>query len=61
MFANLADIGTGTGLLAFAALQLWPAARAAASDIDPVAIEVAAENAAINRIAARPRPAASSS
>jgi ribosomal protein L11 methyltransferase len=49
-FADVADIGTGTGLLAFAALRLWPAARAIASDIDPVAIEVAAENAAINRI-----------
>jgi ribosomal protein L11 methyltransferase len=49
--SSLADIGTGTGLLAFAALHLWPAAWAAASDIDPVAIEVAAENAAINRIA----------
>ncbi|HYN45743.1 MAG TPA: 50S ribosomal protein L11 methyltransferase, partial [Allosphingosinicella sp.] len=48
--SNLADIGTGTGLLAFAALALWPAASAAASDIDPVAIEVAAENAAINRV-----------
>ena len=49
-FADIADIGTGTGLLAFAALRLWPAARAIASDIDPVAIEVAAENAAVNRI-----------
>jgi ribosomal protein L11 methyltransferase len=49
-FANLADVGTGTGLLAFAALALWPAARAIASDIDPVAIEVAAENAAINHV-----------
>ena len=48
--ANLADIGTGTGLLAFAAMHLWPAARAAASDIDPVAIEVAAGNAAINGV-----------
>jgi ribosomal protein L11 methyltransferase len=48
--ANLADIGTGTGLLAFAALKLWPNARAIASDIDPIAVEVAAENAAINRI-----------
>jgi len=48
--SNLADIGTGTGLLAFAALKLWPAARAIASDIDPVAIEVAAENAVINRV-----------
>ncbi|HST35780.1 MAG TPA: 50S ribosomal protein L11 methyltransferase, partial [Allosphingosinicella sp.] len=50
-FANLLDLGTGTGLLAFAAMRLWPTARAAASDIDPVAIEVAAENAALNRIA----------
>jgi ribosomal protein L11 methyltransferase len=49
-FANILDLGTGTGLLAFAALKLWPAARAIASDIDPVAIEVAAENAAINAV-----------
>jgi ribosomal protein L11 methyltransferase len=49
-FANLADIGTGTGLLAFAALSLWPQAKAIASDIDPVSIEVTAENAAINRV-----------
>jgi ribosomal protein L11 methyltransferase len=48
--ANLADIGTGTGLLAFAGMRLWPAARAIASDIDPVAIAVAAENAAVNDI-----------
>jgi ribosomal protein L11 methyltransferase len=51
VFANIADIGTGTGLLAFAALKLWPAARAIASDIDPIAIEVSAENAAINGVA----------
>ena len=49
-FGNILDLGTGTGLLAFAAMRLWPAARAAASDIDPVSIEVAEENAAINRI-----------
>jgi ribosomal protein L11 methyltransferase len=49
-FAGIADIGTGTGLLAFAALKLWPGAKAIASDIDPVAIEVAQENAAINAI-----------
>ncbi|HEX8622207.1 MAG TPA: 50S ribosomal protein L11 methyltransferase [Allosphingosinicella sp.] len=48
--ANLLDLGTGTGLLAFAAMRLWPAARAAASDNDPVAIEVSAENAAINGV-----------
>jgi ribosomal protein L11 methyltransferase len=50
-FGNILDLGTGTGLLAFAALKLWPAAKAAASDIDPVSIEVAQENAAINKVA----------
>jgi ribosomal protein L11 methyltransferase len=49
-FRTIADIGTGTGLLAFAALRLWPAARAIASDIDPVAIEVSEENAGINSV-----------
>ena len=53
---NVADIGTGTGLLAFAALKLWPRAHAVASDIDPVCAPVVAENAARNgvRIGARP-------
>ena len=49
-FANIADIGTGTGLLAFAALALWPDARCIATDVDPVAIEVARDNAAINGV-----------
>ena len=49
-FANIADIGTGTGLLAFAALALWPQAKCIATDIDPVAIDVSRENAAINRV-----------
>jgi ribosomal protein L11 methyltransferase len=49
-FRNVLDIGTGTGLLAFSALKLWPAARIAASDIDPVSIEVTSENARINGI-----------
>jgi len=49
-FANVADIGTGTGLLAFAAVALWPEARVIATDIDPVAIDVARDNAAINRV-----------
>lgn len=47
---NLLDIGTGTGLLAFAAMHLWPRAYATASDIDPVAVEVTAENAAANGV-----------
>src|SRR5207253_3835752 len=49
-FANIADIGTGTGLLAFAALALWPQARCIATDIDPVAIDVGRDNAAINGV-----------
>ena len=49
-FSNILDLGTGTGLLAFAAMKLWPTAKAAASDIDPVSIEVAEENAGINGI-----------
>ncbi len=49
-FANIADIGTGTGLLAFAALSLWAEAKCIATDIDPIAIDVARENAAINGI-----------
>jgi len=47
-FANIADIGTGTGLLAFAALSLWPEAKCIATDIDPIAIDVSRDNAAIN-------------
>lgn len=49
-FGNVLDLGTGTGLLAFAAARLWPAARVIASDIDPVSIEVVRENAVLNDI-----------
>jgi ribosomal protein L11 methyltransferase len=48
--ANVADIGTGTGLLAFAAIALWPDAKCIATDIDSQAINVARENAAINGV-----------
>jgi ribosomal protein L11 methyltransferase len=47
-FANIADIGSGTGLLAFAALHLWPGARMLASDIDPVSVDVLRTNARLN-------------
>ncbi len=49
-FANIADVGTGTGLLAFAAMSLWPQAKCIATDLDPVAIGVARDNAAINHV-----------
>src|SRR3546814_3785304 len=50
LFRSILDLGTGTCLHAFAALRLWPTARMAASDIDPVSIEVTEENAGINNI-----------
>ncbi len=49
-FDDIADVGTGTGLLAFAAMKLWPAARVTASDIDPMSVEVSVQNARINRM-----------
>lgn len=49
-FANILDLGTGTGLLAFAAQRVWPHARVTASDIDPIAITVSTENAELNAI-----------
>jgi len=47
---SIADIGTGTGLLAFAALALWPAARMAASDNDPLCADALIDNAARNNV-----------
>ncbi|WP_375270969.1 50S ribosomal protein L11 methyltransferase [Sphingomonas sp.] len=50
-FTNVIDLGTGTGLLAFAARHLWPEATVTATDIDPAAIVVTEENAAANKVA----------
>lgn len=44
------DLGTGSGLLAFAAHRLHRRARVTASDIDPVSIDVARDNARLNRV-----------
>ena len=44
------DLGTGSGILAMAAVQLG-AGRVCALDIDPLALEVARENLAINGLA----------
>lgn len=49
-FDHIVDIGTGTGILAFAASYLWPRAYVTASDIDPVSIDVTADNAAANHV-----------
>ena len=48
--ASVIDIGTGTGLLAFAARHLWPDARVTATDIDARAIDVTRENAVLNGV-----------
>jgi ribosomal protein L11 methyltransferase len=49
-FHNILDVGTGTGLLAFAANHLWPLACVTASDIDPVSIEISLDNARANYV-----------
>jgi ribosomal protein L11 methyltransferase len=48
---SLLDVGTGTGILAIAAIKLQPESRVVGFDVDPEAIEVALENAAINGVA----------
>ncbi|WP_290687463.1 MULTISPECIES: 50S ribosomal protein L11 methyltransferase [unclassified Haematobacter] len=49
---NVADIGCGTAVLAMAAASLWPG-TVLASDIDVVAVEVAAANAEANGLGDR--------
>src|SRR5678815_1199224 len=47
---SLLDAGTGTGILAIAAIKLTPGSRVTGFDIDPEAIVVAEANAAINGV-----------
>lgn len=49
-FANVLDLGCGTGVLAIAASKLWHS-RVLASDIDSTATAIARENARDNRAA----------
>jgi len=46
-FRRALDLGCGTGVLAIGVARLWRT-RVAAADIDPVAVAVARENAALN-------------
>lgn len=49
---SVADIGCGTAVLAMAAAAIWPE-PVIASDIDPVAVEVATANVVANGLAGR--------
>ncbi len=51
---NVADIGCGTAVLAMAAARIWPN-PVLASDIDEVAVEVAAANVLCNQLQGRVR------
>lgn len=50
---KVADIGCGTAVLAMAAARVYPQALVIASDIDEVAVDVAAANVAINALDGR--------
>ena len=47
------DVGCGSGILAIAAIKLWPHATVIAVDTDPIAVTASAENAAINQVGDR--------
>ena len=49
---NVADIGSGTGVLAMAAASVWPCSTLA-SDIDPIATATASANIAANGLGGR--------
>jgi len=48
-YARVLDLGTGTGVLAIAMAKAWKR-KVLATDIDPVAVRVAAENARANGV-----------
>lgn len=45
---NILDLGAGSGILAIAAAMVFPKANIIASDIDPIAVDVAKSNDEIN-------------
>ena len=49
---SVADVGTGSGILAVAAALLG-ASRVAATDVDPLAVRIARENVSLNGVADR--------
>ena len=51
---NALDVGTGSGVLAIAAAKTWRI-PVLATDIDPIAVEIARDNARLNEVAAHVR------
>jgi ribosomal protein L11 methyltransferase len=49
-FRNIADLGTGTGVLALGAARRWKQAATIASDIDPVSVAVTRDNLRDNHV-----------
>jgi ribosomal protein L11 methyltransferase len=49
----VADVGAGSGILAIAAVKLWPTTHVVAVDNDPIAVDACAANAAANGVADR--------
>ena len=47
---HIVDVGTGTGVLAFATHSLWPRGDIVASDNDPLSVAAVGENARLNGI-----------
>lgn len=47
-FTNIYDIGTGSGILSFAAEKLWPKANILACDIEEISIKLAKDNQNFN-------------
>ena len=58
--ARILDLGCGSGVLAIGASRVWPKARIVASDIDPIAVEVARANVVLNGALGRIRLVAAS-
>lgn len=49
------DLGCGSGILAFGAARLWPKLRVLGGDLDAPSVQVARENARLNRVKDRVR------
>ena len=49
-FANILDIGTGTGILAICAKKIWSNSKVYACDIEKIAVEIAIHNAELNNV-----------